>query len=186
MGYTLEVWALSLDSLLAELRAPSIDPTDLRLDDLDPVMADVHERWTLLSRTVADAMAGGGGTVTDDLAGYVVAVVRHLGHHATSLSHTSSGGEEFRDDLLGRQAAPLLGRAFLAGLLSRELAGLVVLDVPMLGWADATEVQQAAATAADAQGGNGLPEEVDDDVWRLVDAVDLAARRGHDLVGLYL
>lgn len=181
MGYTLEIWALPLDALVTELRAPTIDPADLSTTPAEHTGVDAG-RWAVLARTLADAMADGGGNVVDELAGYVISVVRHLGTLYTSLSHTSSGGEWFREELLGRDLATLLGRDFVAGLVTRELAGLTMLEVPMLGWAGSAEIRQAWQQAADAE----HPDDTDEDVFQFLDAIEAAAGRDTDLVGLYL
>lgn len=180
MGYTLEIWALPVEALVAELRAPTIDPADLDPRPTGRLRVDA-ERWVVLARTLADAMAAGGGNVVGELADHVVSLVRHLGTPVTSLGHTASGGGWFRDELLGRDLAALLGRGFVAGLVSRELAGLTMLELPMLGWADAAEVQQAWQQAA-----AGPPEGTDEDVHQLLDAIGTAAVGGTGLVGLYL
>lgn len=182
MSYTWEAWALDPGGLLAELRTPSLAATEVRVDPLDDVLVAAHRRWDELGRRIADALAAGGGDVTGDLANYVVLVVRSLGAFAGSVGHTSSGGEWFRDELLGREAAVVLGRDTVLRLLVREFGGLTLLDGPMLGWLDLAECR----TAADQVAGFDPGDDTSEDLWQVLDAVTVGAARGTGLVTLYV
>jgi hypothetical protein len=182
VSYTWEAWALDPDRLLAELRTPSLAAAAVRLDPLDDVLVSAHRRWNELGQTVAKALATGGGDLTGDLANYVVLVVRTLGAFAGSVGHTSSGGDWFREELLGREAAAVLGRDTVVRLLARELGGLTLLDGPMLGWLDLRECRTAADQAAVFVPGDDTGEEL----WQVLDAVTVGAARGTGLVTVYV
>jgi hypothetical protein len=182
MSYTWEAWALDPRRLLAELRTPSLAAADVRVNPLDDVLVTAHRRWDELGRRIADALAAGGGDLTGDLANYVVLVVRSLGAFAGSVGHTSSGGEWFREELLGRDAAAVLGRDTVLRLLARELGGLTLLDGPMLGWLDFDECQRAADQVADFE----PDDDTSEDLWQVLDAVTVGATRGTGLVTLYV
>jgi hypothetical protein len=181
VSYTWEAWALDPRQLLAELRTPSLAAADVRVDPLDDVLVAAHRRWDELGRRIADALAGG-GDLTGDLANYVVLVVRSLGTFAASVGHTSSGGGWFRDELLGRDAAAVLGRDTVVRLLARELGELTLLDGPMLGWLDLAECR----TAADQVAGFAPGDDTSEDLWQVLDAVTIGATRGTGLVTLYV
>lgn len=182
MSYTWEAWALDPGRLLAELGTPSLAASAVSVDRRDDVLVAAHRRWDELARTIAGALATGGGDLTGDLANYVVLVVRSLGAFAGSIGHTSSGGAWFRDELLGRDAAALVGRETVARLLVRELGGLTLLDGPMLGWLDLAECRRAADHVADF----APVDEAGEDLWDLVDALIVGAARGTGLVTLYV
>lgn len=182
MGYTWEAWALNPEALLAELRTPSIDPAAIRFDPLDDVLVAAHQRWSEVSRTVADALAGDGGDLGGDLANYVVLVARALGAAVGSVGHTSSGGEWFRDQLFGAEVASVVGRETAVRLLARDLGGLTLLDGPMLGWLNADECRAAAQRSATFEPDDDTTE----DLWSVFDALVIAARRGSGLVTLYV
>lgn len=112
----------------------------------------------------------------------MVLVVRSLGTFGASVGHTSSGGEWFRDELLGRDAAAVLGRDTVLRLLVRELGGLTLLDGPMLGWLDFAECR----TAADQIAGFDPGDDTTEDLWQVLDAVSVRAARGTGLVTLYV
>ena len=181
MSYTWEAWALNPQRLLAELRTPSLAAAAVRIDPLDDVLVAAHRRWDELGRPIADALATGGGDVAGDLANYVVLVVRSLGGFAGSVGHTSSGGEWFREELLGRDAAAVLGRDTVLRLLVRDLGGLTLLDGPMLGWLDLAECR----AAADQIAGFAPDDDTSEDLWQVLDAVTVGADRGTGLVTLY-
>lgn len=182
MSYTWEAWGLDPARLLAELRTPSLAAAAVRIDRRDDVLVAAHRRWDELGRTVANALASGGGDLTGDLANYVVLVVRSLGAFAASVGHTSSGGGWFREELLGRDAAAVLGRDTVLRLLARELGGLTVLDGPMLGWLDLAECR----TAADQVARFVPDDDTSEDLCQVLDAVTIGATRGTGLVTLYV
>lgn len=182
MSYTWEAWALDPGRLLAELRTPSVAAGAVRVDPQDDVLVAAHRRWDELGRRIADALAGGGGDLTGDLANYVVLVVRTLGRFASSVGHTSSGGAWFREELLGQDAAAVLGRDTVLRLLARELGGLTLLDGPMLGWLDLTECR----AAADRVTGFTPDDDTSEDLWPVLDAVAAGTARGTGLVTVYV
>ncbi|MBW3650940.1 MAG: hypothetical protein KY458_10270 [Actinobacteria bacterium] len=149
MGYTLELWALPLAALEAELTTPTIDQG--RVEDDDTLPADVVERWPELASQVAGVIASGGGEIAGLLAVYVHAVVRIMGTHYGSLDHTSSGGEEFRRRFLPGPAAARFGKDTIAKLVNRPIATLSWGDYPVLGWLSAAEAAQAVEAAASHQ-----------------------------------
>jgi len=104
-----------------------------------------------------------------------------LGRFAGSVGHTSSGGEEFRDDLLGRQFAGVVGRELAAHLLVRDIAGLTLLDDAMVGWASAEQCRRAAERIAAFEPDDDVPE----DLWVALDGVVAGAERGTGLVTVY-
>jgi hypothetical protein len=183
MGYTLELWALRVRTLEAELASPSIQPAVVEGDDTLP--ADVVDRWEDLAGQVAAVVASGGGEVAGLLAVYVHAVVRTLGTHYGALDHTSGGGEEFRRRFLPGPAAARYGHEAVAKLVNRPIAGLSWGDYPVLGWLGADELTRAVESAAALAGDL---DEASADVAPL-DVLDRAMARaaavGIDLVAAY-
>lgn len=183
MGYTWEAWALDPAALVLELGSPTVPVARVRVDPLDHVVVHAVQQWDSLATAVAGAVREGGGDLTGDLATYVVALVRTLGRFAGSVGHTSSGGSWFRDDVLGRQVAGVLGRRVAVHLVARELAGLTVVDGPMLGWLSVAECAEQAprsATGAD----HGRPD--DEEALDVLDAVTRAAALHTGLVTVYV
>ncbi len=181
MGYTWEAWALDPARLVAELTSPGLAAGSVVVDPHDDVVVAAVRRWDALAAQVAGAVRDGGGDLTGDLANYVVAVVRTLGSFAGSVGHTSSGGDWFRDDLMGGEVAGVLGRDTARDLLVRELAGLTVLDGPGLGWLDAAGCRAGAASAAAFAGDDSTTE----DLWSVLDALPRGIR-ADGLVTLYV
>ena len=181
MGYTWELWSVAADVVVDELRRPSLRPGDLQVDSRDAAVTAAVSRWDELAAVVAAAAGGDGGNVTGELAVYTVLVVRTLGRFAGSVAHTSSGGAQFRDEFLGRDLAAVVGRPLALQLLVRELSGLTLLDDVMLGWADVDQCR-AAAAAADALDPD---TDLDEDLWRTLDALVAGAEGGTGLVTLY-
>lgn len=180
MGYTLELWALPVADLEAELAHPTLDPA-LAADD-DTLPDGLAERWPDLARQVADVIASGGGEIAGMLSVYVHAVVRSMGTHYGALDHTSNGGEEFRRRFLPGPAAARFGRQAVARLLNRPIASLSWGDYPTLGWLGADEAAQAAARPAppgDVASADVRP------LRTLERAVGRAGALGVDLVGAY-
>lgn len=138
MGYTLELWALRVPALEAELASPTIEAAAVEGDDTLP--ADVVDRWEDLAGQVAAVVASGGGEVAGLLAVYVHAVVRSLGTHYGALDHTSGGGEEFRRRFLPGPAAARYGHEAVPKLVNRPIAGLSWGDYPLLGWLGTDEL----------------------------------------------
>ena len=145
MGYTLELWALAMASLEAELTTPGIEAERVAGDDSLP--AEVAGRWPELAGQVAGVVASGGGEVAGTLAVYVHAVVRVMGTHYGALDHTSGGGDEFRRRFLPGPAADRFGKDAIAKLVNRPIAGLSWGDYPVLGWLSADELAQAVGSA---------------------------------------
>jgi hypothetical protein len=107
MGYTLELYALTLERLTDELRSPTLVPTP-------PAVRPEHdgellETWAALAAATAEAIRSGGGELTWPLSGYVHVVVRSLGSRYGAIWHTSSGGEDFRGHLFGGTVTDVLG-----------------------------------------------------------------------------
>ncbi|MGH9153887.1 MAG: hypothetical protein ACRD03_16180 [Acidimicrobiales bacterium] len=183
MGYTLELWALRLPALEAELASPTIEAAAVEGDDTLP--AEVVERWEDLAGQVAAVVASGGGEVAGLLAVHVHAVVRALGTHYGALDHTSGGGEEFRRRFLPGPAAARYGHEAVARLVNRPIAGLSWGDYPVLGWLGNDELARAVASAAAPAGDL---DEASEDVGPLDvlgRAMARAAAVGVDLVGAY-
>jgi hypothetical protein len=181
MGYTLELWALSVPALEDELRRPTLDPAAVPADGR--TSAEILASWPALAAQVAEVVAAGGGEVAGTLSAYVHAVVRRLGVPYGALDHTSGGGNEFRRRFLSGVVAPQFGTDVVDHLLHRPIAGLTWADYPFLGWLSATEAQVAVGRAA------GVPVvAADADVGPLRDlrlALELVGRRGLDLVSAY-
>jgi hypothetical protein len=181
MGYTLELWAGSVARVEDELRQPAIDPARLapgaRPDGITAT-------WSEDAAYLAAAIAAGGGAVDEKRALHVGFVVRHLGHHYGALSHTSSGGDEFRRRFLPGPATQRFGFDAMAKLVNRPLAALSWSAYPVIGWLNHNELVAAAATA-NAQ---PWPEQDDGDAEPLAvldRVVNRCADVGLDLLGLY-
>lgn len=181
MGYTLELWAVRVGDVEAELATPTHRS---RADD-DTMPEQLWRRWDDLAAAVAAKVASGGAEAGGDEALYVHAVVRALGHHYGALDHTSAGGEEFRRRFLPGPAADVLGRDFVARLVNRPIAGLTWADYPLFGWASAAELREAAAHADAAQNRVEVADHNVEPLHMLVRAVRQAARVGIDLVSAY-
>lgn len=183
MGYTLELWALPVSRLEAELRAPTLDPValagDARLPDV------VRAAWSGHAAQIAEVVAAGGGEIAGTLSVHVHAVVRLLGTHYGALDHTSGGGDEFRRRFLPGPASDRVGPEVVANLLHRPIAGVTWADYPFLGWVSATEAR-AAAERARAATDVAPPTPADVAPLRaLTRALDLAGGRDLDLVSVY-
>lgn len=190
MGYTLELWAVSVATVEAELRAPSIDPA--ALDDEERVPATVRAAWPELATQIAEVVAAGGGEVAGTLSVYVHSVVRLLGTLYGALDHTSSGGEEFRRRFLPGPVSDRVGADTVRHLLHREIAGLSWGGYPYVGWVSAAEARATAAPAtaapAPADGAGHDLAVVAADVAplrALTRALELAGLRGLDLISVY-
>jgi hypothetical protein len=181
VGYTLELWAVPVEAVTKELRAPSLGPN--HLDDAT-VPADVVDRWDDLAATVAEAVAAGGGELAGDEAVYAQLVVRQLGTRYGSLNHTSAGGPEFRNRFLAGPVAERFGRTFVSNLVNRPLAGLTWADYPTLGWVTTDELNAALATAETPSGGVERPEDVEP-LHTLDRAIQRAATMGLDIITVY-
>lgn len=182
MGYTLELWAVPVETLVGELTRPSLGPEVAESDETIP--RDITESWADLAASVAEAVRSGGGELGGRLTLYVQVVVRALGTHYGSLDHTSLGGGEFRRRFLPGPAANRLGRGFVGVLVNRPLAGLTWAGYPVIGWASVVELRAAAALDDDADDTPVAPQDVEP-LHMLVRAVHHAARLGVDLVSVY-
>lgn len=182
MSYTWEAWALDPETLVRELKAPTVPAYGIRVNPLDDVMVNVVRQWDAVAAAVAGAMRAGGGDLTGDLANYVVALVRHLGRFAGSVGHTSSGGSWFRDDVMGRQVAGVVGRQVAVHLVARDLAGLTVLDGPVLGWVSVGECAELAPRVA-AAADSAMDDE---DTYDVLDALARAAALHTGLTTVYV
>jgi len=180
MGYTVELYAISLDRLNAELRAPTLDPA--AIDAQADIDDEVLQNWSALAGTVADAIGGAGGELVWPLSGYLLRVVQQLGSWYGSFWHTSSGGEEFRSHLLAGSVSAVFGPEVALHLVNRDLLNLSWSDYPMFGWLSNAELRAVSGVTE-------LPPGVDEDdhdvVWTLVDAFDRAASTGQDLISIY-
>ena len=179
MGYTVELYAISLDRLVDELRTPTLDPAQI---DTRPEDDEVLQCWPALAAAIANALAGTGGELSGPLSDYLHLLIRHLGHWYGSLAHTSSGGEQFRTELLGGPVSNLYGRQTATHLLNRERLTLSWTHYPLFGWLTNTELQPLA-------GADGPPDGVSNDdeeaLWTLIDIIDRAAHTGQDLITVY-
>lgn len=184
MGYTLELRVGSVDAVVAELRTPSLTAADV--DELrgdDGVLDDVLDRWAEFARAAADGAAAGGGALDPGMAAYVVAVVHRLTHWYGALGHTSSGGDAFRA-LLAGPATQVLGAELVRALLTRDLAGLTSGEYPFFGWVANAELRTVVERGLTAPAAGPGPDD-EEQLRRLVAAVERAANHGLDLFGVY-
>ncbi|HVV11914.1 hypothetical protein [Amycolatopsis sp.] len=107
--------------------------------------------------------------------------VRERGEFAASIDHSSSGGEWFRHELLGRLAAAVLGGETVEHLLNR--GGAAEESYPSVGWLSADEVAAALNDAGSLP--EGTAAEDAKAVGTIVDALRSAARSGQGLVTVY-
>ncbi len=178
MGYTVELWATPPGAVLAGLTTPQQTPPAVDMPD------EVEAEWASLAAHVADVVRSGGGPLMAEHAHVVAANIRAAGFHYGSLDHTSSGGEEFRDQLLLGSAAARYGRDVVAQLLIRDLAGLSWEELPLLGHLTAGEVAEAAASIAGPVAEGEHPD--DREVISVLDAaIGRAARFGLGLHSIY-
>jgi hypothetical protein len=167
VGYGIELYATDIDTVIAELTTPTLNPDEI--DDDTGLIDDLHDNWTSLADTIAAAIADGGGEAGGDLALYVQAVVRASGHFYGSLAHTSSGGDEFRSEYLPGPVAARFGRNTIVRLINRELAGITWADYPLIGYLTPNELADAI-THADTNS---------DDIDADLNTLDAAFRRAH-------
>jgi hypothetical protein len=192
MGYTLELWASDIDGLLSELRSATIDPSTI--DDDTGLVDQLIDIWPSLASTVSEAIASGGGEIGDELALYVVAVVRARGHFYGALAHTSSGGDDFRSRFLPGPVAVRFGRQHVIDLINRSVDGLTWAEYPVVGYLTAAELADALAIAdqagplddTDSDDETGAESEDIDDIHTMETAMRRATRFGLDLVAIYV
>lgn len=182
MGYTLELYAVRLDAIANELRMPRLDPAALAARPGAEADAGILRNWTSLASSVAQTIAAGGGEIGGPLSGYVSLVVRAFGNWYGSVWHTSSGGDDFRAALLGRNVAQLYGPAIAQNVVNREFLGLAYTDRPMFGWATNAELR---ATGRPAELGD-LDPDAEDDIVTVTDAIARAAATGQELMTMYV
>jgi hypothetical protein len=107
---------------------------------------------------------------------------QHLGSWYDSFGHKSSGGEEFRSDLLAGSVGSVFGPQVAAHLVDRDLLDLSWSDYPTFGWLSNAELK-AVPEVTDVP--PGVDEDNHDVIWTLVDAFDRAASTGQDLISIY-
>lgn len=118
----------------------------------------------------------GAGTVA-------AALARRLAPLAGSLDHSSAAGSWFRDELIGRRLAEVIGATPAAHLLNRPVDGFSWSGYPSLGWLSHAEIDSVLRTAI-------RPIDADDDesdhIATVLSAFTRAADAGTDLVTVYM
>lgn len=166
MGYTVAMFVAPAGMLVETLGGGDARPTHPWVEgvDLDEAAA-----------RVAAAVAAGGRHLDDDAAAFVVATIAQVGHQLGDLFHTSGGGDDFRQRLLGGILAPRFGAERIARLLLGPIAGCTFPDYPSAGmWTP----DEAAAALAQADGVSD--DEFDGDDAQAVHMLRQVARRGVD------
>ncbi|MGL4742958.1 MAG: DUF7691 family protein [Dermatophilaceae bacterium] len=182
MSYTWSAYALDVDALVSELRTPTLASSTIRIHPNDTVLEEAIQRWDTLAATIAGALADGeGGNIGGYLANYVALVVQTLGTYTSSAGHTSSGGEWFREELLGRDVAAIIGEAATEHLIWRELDTLTMVDDTRLGWLTVDECQEAAERIEAFE----PDDDTEEDLWEILDGITGAARRSTGVVTIY-
>jgi hypothetical protein len=182
VGYTLELWAGSVDEIVGELRSPTNDGDALARAG---VPDEVRRRWEQDAAVVAAALAAGGAVLDEEQSVHVGFVVRLAGHHYGALAHSSSGGDEFRRRFLPGPAARRFGFDAMAHLVNRPLAGLSWSAFPVIGWLDRAELREAAAASRSEPWVDPDDDEDAEPLSTLDRAIGRASDLGLDLFGVY-
>jgi len=145
------------------------------------------ERLRASTEAAARLIIAGGGEVDEEAAVEVVQVVRELAEPIDMVEHSSSGGDWFREEVIGGLVADAIGADLAEHLLDRPLEGLVWDEYPSVGWAANAELRDAVARL-DALGedpAEGLPLEEAMIVGTVFAALRKVVADGVDLVTVY-
>ena len=93
---------------------------------------------------MAELATPAGGTPTE-VAERAVGLLGTLGEQIDSVSHSSSGGDWFRDEFVGDTLSGLIGAEAAVHLLDRPLAGTEWDGYPSMGWLDKAELDDVIA-----------------------------------------
>ncbi|HTU69964.1 MAG TPA: hypothetical protein VMF11_06545 [Candidatus Baltobacteraceae bacterium] len=156
MGYTLELYALRLETLETIARG-SVKPEEVERAIWDRGQGDIRE-----------------GTFSDAAVDLLIDLIRTRGRRLVSLEHASWSGQEFR---------ATIERIAGSSLLRRPLIGIETGDFPWIGWLTLSEAASVGVRQLDSFDLSGPDEQGwASDLWR---ALDYATRVQLDVVSIY-
>jgi hypothetical protein len=136
--------------------------------------------YTLMFWTAPVDGLGGEPTVES-----MVALLRRIGRPVDSVSHSSSGGEWFREEFIAGAVARAIGAVPAGYLIDRPLGGFEWSDgYPSMGWLSRSELVDAVERLRGSSPA-GDDEEVDELMESFVDILEMAVLSGQDLVTVY-
>ncbi|GAA1709949.1 hypothetical protein [Fodinicola feengrottensis] len=121
----------------------------------------------------------------DDRAQRTYDVLRVLGRPIDSITHSSAGGEWFRDQFVATALAGIIGAGPAGHLLDRPLAGMQWSYQPTFGWLTGIEVADTAARLEAADLDDPDDPESAETLESLLDILRMAVLFGDDLVTVY-
>lgn len=151
-------------------------------------MSYTLECWAAPVAQLAEELTRDGAHGPEQAVELAAAVLEKTGEFIDSVSHSSSGGDWFRDEFVEGTLADLIGADAAGFLLERDLAGTTWEGYPSMGWLTGAELAGVIAKLDEA--GDAALTDLDDPeaeelLAPLVDILRATAATGQDLVTVY-
>ncbi|MFH1896737.1 MAG: hypothetical protein ABH886_00595 [Candidatus Desantisbacteria bacterium] len=201
MGYTVEFYCLDWKELGKKLGCKdkkllnSILEEETQELDLDPdvqkeykeALENILMKDEWLERKKQGADWAETKEASDGEAMAMVSIVRHIGERIGEMSHSSAGGEDFREVFLKEEAKKALTTSVdLLLLIDRPFFGLQSPGYPSWGGLKKSEIKKVLGDTTLED----LPEMDDSDaeawLYELVDYLTYASESNKDIITLYL
>ncbi|MFH1896781.1 MAG: hypothetical protein ABH886_00830 [Candidatus Desantisbacteria bacterium] len=206
MGYMLEFYCLDWEELGEKRGCKNKELLDNILEeegqelDLSPdeqqeyeealeniLMGDKDKRLEIKKQVAEPADQSKIEEVSDGEAMAIVSLVRHIGERIGEMSHSSAGGEEFRETFLAVEAKKALNTSVdLLLLTDRPLFGFQSSSYPSWGGLKKSELKEVLGDITVET----LPDLDDSDaeawLYELVDYLTYASESNKDIITLYL